>query len=163
MKVVVADSSPVNYLVLIGQIEILQQLYSGILLPSAVFYELTAPAAPRPVSDWVRKHPSWVKIQETVPELSIFSKLDPFDLDAGEKAALALALDARDALLLIDEAMGRSAAARLGIAHTGTLGILLDAARANLLDLRAAMEALKTTSFRMTQALADRVIAASLR
>jgi predicted nucleic acid-binding protein len=44
--VIVADTSPVNYLVLIDKIGILPLLYTRVLIPPAVFDELTHPAAP---------------------------------------------------------------------------------------------------------------------
>ena len=46
--VVVADTSPINYLVLIARIELLKQLYARILIPPAVLAELKHPAAPKP-------------------------------------------------------------------------------------------------------------------
>ena len=49
--VVVADTSPINYLVLIARIEILKQLYARILIPPAVLAELKHPAAPKAVRD----------------------------------------------------------------------------------------------------------------
>jgi hypothetical protein len=53
--IVVADTSPINYLVLIGQIEILPRLYTRITIPSAVLKELKHPVAPEPVRDWSAK------------------------------------------------------------------------------------------------------------
>ncbi|MGA2599574.1 MAG: hypothetical protein ABSH09_21580 [Bryobacteraceae bacterium] len=49
--VVVADTSPINYLVPIAQIDLLHRLYTRILIPPAVLAELKHPAAPRPVRD----------------------------------------------------------------------------------------------------------------
>ena len=45
-------------------------------------------------------------------------------LDAGEASCLAAVAAAPDALLLIDERLGRSEARRLGIAYMGTAGVL---------------------------------------
>lgn len=42
MKVVVADTSPLNYLVLIGQVDVLSQLYGEVLIPDIVAQELCA-------------------------------------------------------------------------------------------------------------------------
>ena len=50
--VVVADTSPINYLVLIGQIHLLIRLYTRILIPPAVLAELKNPLSPKPVRDW---------------------------------------------------------------------------------------------------------------
>jgi len=48
--VVVADTSPINYLVLIEQIDLLTRLYTRILIPPAVLAELKHPLAPKPVA-----------------------------------------------------------------------------------------------------------------
>jgi len=50
--VVVADTSPINYFVLIGQIDLLEKLYSRILIPPAVLAELNHLLAPSPVRNW---------------------------------------------------------------------------------------------------------------
>ena len=50
--VVVADTSPINYLVLITQIDLLKELYTRVLIPPAVLAELKHPAAPKSVRDW---------------------------------------------------------------------------------------------------------------
>jgi len=39
MTVVIADTSPLNYLVLIGQIELLRRLYGKVLIPTEVLAE----------------------------------------------------------------------------------------------------------------------------
>ncbi len=60
--IVVADTSPINYLVLIEQIGILPSQYTRVLIPPAVFDELTHPAAPNMVRDWTQNHPAWLEI-----------------------------------------------------------------------------------------------------
>ena len=49
------------------------------------------------------------------------------DLGRGEAAVLALALESQNAVVSLDDAVGRRAAELLGIRMTGTLGLLLDA------------------------------------
>jgi len=44
MKVVVADTSPVNYLVLIDCIDVLRRLYARVVIPDEVLSELTSAA-----------------------------------------------------------------------------------------------------------------------
>ena len=58
MRVVIADTSPINYLVLIGEITILPRPYGQILIPAEVLAELSDPGAPPEVSQWVRLHPT---------------------------------------------------------------------------------------------------------
>ena len=56
--VVVADTSPINYLILIGKIDLLSQLYKHILVPPAVLAELKHSFAPKPVHDWTVNAPA---------------------------------------------------------------------------------------------------------
>jgi predicted nucleic acid-binding protein len=62
MKVVVADTSPINYLILIGCIDLLRDLYTRIAIPIPVWNELMAPGAPSRVAKWIRDQPAWVDI-----------------------------------------------------------------------------------------------------
>jgi len=120
MTVVVADSSPLNYLTLIGSIGVLQQLYGRILVPRQVVEELTDPAAPHEVRNWARTLPEWVDVRSIPPsDDPALSHLDP-----GEQSAIVLAQSEAGALLLIDDAAGRLEASRRGIQNTGTLGVI---------------------------------------
>jgi predicted nucleic acid-binding protein len=51
--------------------------------------------------------------------------VDGFELGPGERAALALALEISESLVLLDDAAARAAAKQLGLPTTGTLGVLL--------------------------------------
>jgi predicted nucleic acid-binding protein len=121
MTVVVADTSPLNYLVLIGQIEILQVLYGTVLLPSEVLAELADSGAPSEVSAWIRTQPEWIRVRTAQADQN-----DPAlqQIDPGERAAILLAQEEPDVLLLIDDAAGRAEADRRHIPNTGTLGVL---------------------------------------
>lgn len=90
------------------------------------------------------------------------------DLDAGELAAIRLALSEHDSLLLIDEAAGRTVASRLGVANTGTLGIqtlgvLSAGSREGLVDLKVSLQGLQSTNFRINQSLIDKLLADALQ
>jgi predicted nucleic acid-binding protein len=78
--------------------------------------------------------------------------------DPGERAAILLAREEGDVLLLIDDAAGRSEAKRYGIPSTGTLGILRAAAVRQLLHLPTALKRLATTNFRVSQNLLDELL-----
>jgi predicted nucleic acid-binding protein len=142
--VVVADTSPVNYLILIGQIEILHRLYTRILIPPAVLDELKHRVAPEPVQNWAAQPPHWL---EVVTPKSSFSAAQ---LDRGESEAIALAIEMQADVLLIDEQAGRQEAARRGLKVAGTLSVLDEADRAGLADFDAAVARLRQTSFRIS-------------
>ena len=107
--VVVADTSPINYLVLIGQIDLLIRLYTRILIPPAVLAELKHPLAPKPVRDWACDTPKWLEV------LSPKDSLTLAQLDLGETEAIALATEMHAEVLLIDEQAGRQEAVRRGL------------------------------------------------
>src|ERR1039458_9710793 len=153
MKVVIADTSPINYLVLIDCVSLLRSLYARIVIPVEVFAELTAPGAPPQVASWLRSQPDWVEVRPAPPGDTPQLAAHEADLDGGELAAIRLALMERDSLLLIDEAAGRGVASRLGIANTGTLGVLVAGAREGLVDLRTSLDRLRSTNFRVSQSL----------
>jgi predicted nucleic acid-binding protein len=119
MTVVIADSSPLNYLALIGSVEVLHRLYGVVVVPRQVISELLHVAAPHDVRRWASNLPDWIDVREAV-----ISDDDMPHLDAGERAAIALAQSEPDILLLIDETAGRIEASRRGIRNTGTLGVL---------------------------------------
>jgi len=64
MRLVIADTGPINYLVLIGNIGLLPILFENVILPSAVEAELTDPDAPPAVRNWIAHPPAWLDIHE---------------------------------------------------------------------------------------------------
>ena len=73
----------------------------------------------------------------------------------GETEAIALALELRADLLLMDDRRGVKAARRHGIDVTGTLGVLGLAGKHGLVNLVEAFDLIKTASFRYPQAVMD--------
>ena len=106
MRLVVADTSPLRYLVQIDQIELLPRLFDKIFIPSVVCDELRHPSAPESVRNWMRSRPDWL-------EVSVVSPSDDPSLgalDEGEKSAIALGLSLSADLILIDDRQGAAAA-----------------------------------------------------
>jgi predicted nucleic acid-binding protein len=147
--IVVADTSPVNYLILIDQIHVLQALFGQVVIPGAVHAELVAPRTPQPVRLWAQSPPDWLEIRTPSSPLPNFAP----KLGRGEVEAIALAEELTAQTLIIDETAGRREAERRGLVVIGTLGILRNAHSAGLLDLHGAVDRLLTTSFRADPAL----------
>ena len=59
--IVVADSGPLRYLVLIGAIHALPGLYERVLIPQTVAIELQDAKTPAAVSAWIAQPPSWLE------------------------------------------------------------------------------------------------------
>jgi len=79
-------------------------------------------------------------------------------LDAGEQAAIALAVAIKADLVLMDDRAGVMAAREMRLRATGALGVLDLAARRGLVDLAAAFTRLKTTGFYYRQGLLDALL-----
>ncbi|MEZ5366851.1 MAG: hypothetical protein R2748_32055 [Bryobacterales bacterium] len=140
--IVVADTSPINYLILIGSVDVLPSLYGEILSPPAVIRELSADASPPAVRAFIADPPQWFSSRDSV------APLDPSGaLDDGEQEAIHLAREIGADLLLMDDAAGRSAASVFGLRVVGVVGVLVAGGRRNLLDFEAAFSALEGTSF----------------
>lgn len=149
MTVVVADTGPLNYLAWIEAAEILPKLYGRILIPLAVWEELSHPKTPQIVRNWLAIAPTWLEVA------SLKQTVDPAlaHLGRGEQEAITLSLERHAGLLLIDERDGTRAASQHGLTVTGTLGALDQAAARKWIDLSTAFAKLEQTSFRCPRAL----------
>lgn len=141
--IVVADTSPINYLVLIEEIEILPKMYGKVVIPHAVQEELLRPVAPEMVRKWIAAAPAWLQVRTPTwaPDSSLAN------VDPGERDAILLATELTADQIIVDDREGRKLAEQRGIPVIGTLGVLKQAAALGLLDLRAAVGSLQTTSF----------------
>ena len=155
MSIVVADTGPINYLVLIGHIDVLPTLFGKVFLPPAVRDELTDPNAPQEVQDWLASLPAWVEVRTPTPTNDAALEA----LDQGESAAIALAIQLHADLLLMDDRRGVMAARTMGLRAAGTLAVLGLAGRQSLLDLRGALNRLRRTTFRYRQEIMDQFLA----
>ena len=144
--IVVADTSPLNYLIQIQRISLLENLYEHVYLPQAVAEEMKHDRAPLAVRQWVTDLPSWVTVVRPA------STMDPrlLDLDSGEREAIVLVSELNAELLLVDDQPARIEAQRRGIRILGTLGILRDAANKGHLDFEESLSELLRLGFRVT-------------
>ena len=148
--VVVADTTPLNYLILIDQIEVLRELFGKVMIPEAVLAELRHPKAPSAITHWLMRLPEWLTVEKV-------ERLDQtIQLGHGENEAISLAVERRISIVLMDERRGRSAAEARGLLAVGTLNILDLADERGLLDGVAMLEALRQTTFRADSELLDR-------
>jgi predicted nucleic acid-binding protein len=148
--IVVADSGPLHYLILLDQTELLHRFYGQVIIPEAVDRELTSGKTPQPVREWLSNPPAWLRVQAVS---SSQLELVTADLDLGEREAIALAHLLRADLLLIDEISGRAEAHRRSLRVTGTLGILRTAAEQELIDVPEVLTHLRDTSFYVSEDL----------
>jgi len=146
---VVADTSPICYLTLIGCLDVLPALFGRVEIPAAVASELGSADAPPPVSQLMARTPDWLSVHTVASSADAnLSRLHP-----GEREAILLAERLGADLVVLDEKAARRVAAARGLRVTGTLGILKEAAERGLVDLPAAVERLRRTNFRASPRL----------
>ncbi len=108
--ILIADTSPLNYLVQIDQVDIVERLYSHVIIPDGVYRELTAPQTHQKVRALLLAQPEWLEVR------LLAGPLDPTlqYLGPGEQEAIQLAEQLRADAILIDDKQGRGSQAESG-------------------------------------------------
>ena len=146
-SLIVSDTSPLNYLVLIGAVDLLPKLVSAVLIPPAVAAELADQRTPATVRQWLSTSPPWLQI--IAPR-----SVDPsLQLDRGEAEAISLATERGIRGILIDERKGFRVAKSKGLEPLGLLAILEVSAMRGFFDFGTAVARLRTTTFHFSERL----------
>jgi predicted nucleic acid-binding protein len=132
--IVVSDTSPINYLVLIELQDLLPKLFDRTLIPQAVHRELQSDVAPDAIKRFLAEAPDWLEVRPS-PEADATLQ----QLDSGEREVIALALSTTADSVLLDERKGRQAARERGLRVSGTLGVIRLAADQGLITLADAL------------------------
>jgi predicted nucleic acid-binding protein len=157
MTIVVSDTSPLNYLVRIGHVEILPRLFHSIHTTPSVIAELRHRRSPEVVREWVKNLPSWLVVRS--PRLT-----NSFPtLGAGESDALSLAVEMRADLIFLDDLAARVVAEARGIPAAGTLGLLAQAHVRGWIEFEDALSRLRATNYRISDDAVERVRTLVLR
>jgi len=136
---VVSNTSAIVNLAVVGQLDLLRQLYGEVILPEAVGRELAAMRPPSTL-EGVRAC-EWIQIT-AVSDRGVVESL-MMQLHTGEAEAIGLALEKRADLLLMDERRGRRIASGLGLKCVGLLGVIVEAKSKGLIPaVRPLLEAL---------------------
>lgn len=151
---VVANTSPLRYLIASGQVGLVAKLFGTVLIPRAVERELLDPHAPPPLRQWMTQRPAWLETRDVHlrPDSELTSELDP-----GEREAIQLALELRAELLIMDDRRGRQMATARGLTVIGALGMLRESYRQRLIENPLELTAqLRSNGFRVSRALMRR-------
>lgn len=130
--IIVSDTSPIINLAAIGHLQLLPDLFVEVILPQAVYHEITISGAGEPGAQEIM-NASWVKVVGTTNQVLLPKLLH--ELDPGEAEAIVLALDLHADYILMDEAAGRNIAISYNLQPLGVLGILLRAKQKQLIPL----------------------------
>jgi predicted nucleic acid-binding protein len=152
--IVVADASPLRYLILIEHTHVLPALYGAVIAPPAVIAELARERTPQIVKHWLSEKPDWLHVQ--APQQTVGSTR--LDLGEGERDAIELAVELAADALLVDDRDARREAQRLGVPVVGTLRILADGSEHGFADLRVAFARLRQTNFRASEHLLNQLL-----
>lgn len=146
MPDLICDTSPIQYLHQLGLLQILPALGERVLVPPAVVDEL-AVGRSLGVNLPDVEGLDWVTVRPPISEvaLPLVTHLGP-----GETEVLMLALEMREAVVVLDDALARQTAETLDLHFTGTLGLLLNAKRVGLIaEVRPWLDQLNALQFRL--------------
>jgi predicted nucleic acid-binding protein len=153
--IVISDTGPLHYLVLIECLDILPALYGQILVPRVVVStELADAATPESLKIVFRTPPSWlVTVEAPIAIHPLVAKLG-----IGEAHAISLALQWHADLLLCDDLAARKKAVQAGLSIKGTLALIHEAASRGLIDFdQAIIQLTQQTNFRYSPGLIEDV------
>jgi predicted nucleic acid-binding protein len=153
--IAVSDTSPLSYLVLVGEGDLLGALFEEVWIPPAVADELTRPSTPQAVASWLEARPAWLRLAEA-PDTSSLPATPR--LHRGEAEVIALGMSLDPDFLLLDDRAARRVARDLGLPLMGTLAILDVGARRGHVDLPSVLARLATTNFRASPELLRRLL-----
>jgi len=145
--IVVADTTPLRYLVAIDEQHVLPKLFGKIHVPPEVVeVELQAGKTPEVVRRWAQSPPDWIMV---AAPLELDDALAA-TLHRGEIAAISLAQQLQAGLLLMDDWNARKVAKERGFRLAGTLAVLEEAAVRNLVDIERTLATLQQTNYYAT-------------
>jgi predicted nucleic acid-binding protein len=144
VDLVVSDTSPLLNLALIGRLDLVERQFETVMAPERVWEELVA--GEDGVETIEKFRDRGVLQVEAVAETELYVEFRR-ELDVGEAAALAYAVEADADLVLFDEREARQAARRHDVPITGAIGVLLRSAGDGDVDVREELDALREAGF----------------
>lgn len=153
--IVVSDTTPIISLIKINRLDLLEKLFQEVLIPDAVYRELTTNQSFSAEAEEVKKA-KFLKVLPVQNKQSIQILQAVSGLDDGESEAIVLADEKQSDVLIIDERRGRKVAQQLGITITGTVGILVQANDEGMLskaDAKTCLNFLKQSNIRLSENL----------
>ncbi len=122
--IIISDTSPISGLLIIDRLHILEDLYEEVIILEAVYEELSV--LNRFGFDTSKLDDAhWISFRNPLDPTVVSELME--ELDRGESAAIALAIELHADSVIIDEKKGREIALKLGLEIIGLIGILLAA------------------------------------
>ncbi len=153
MRKVIVNSTPIIGLADIGRLDLLRQVYGGIVIPQAVYDEIISPN----VKKQVEESRSWITVEQIRDDSQ--KRMYRARLHAGEVEVMILAQEQNAELVILDDNAAKKTAKFLGLNVTGTLGVLLRAKREGYIEAVAPlMEALARDHFFIDEKVRNMVL-----
>lgn len=158
--IVISDTTPIISLLKANHLELLQRLYGNVLIPKAVYRELTE----NPIYSEEAKSIKMLDFLKMVPienAKSVNVLRSVTGLDAGESEALIMYDEQNADLLLMDEHKGRRVAKQLNVKYIGTAGILMLAYDKGLIqssDVKLCLDMMLDSGIRLDEKLCNIVL-----
>lgn len=124
--IVVSDTTPLISLLKINRLDLLKKMFGEVLIPQAVFNELTVDERFQLEADQIKRE-TFIAVKSVKNPASASILKRATGLDQGESEAIVLTDELKADLLLMDEAKGRNVSNQMGIKIMGTIGILIAA------------------------------------
>lgn len=153
--IIVSDTTPLISLMKVSKLNVLKSLFGKVIIPDAVYRELTANERFSEEAELIRNC-DFIEIISVNDRLSVVSLQLKSGLDLGETEAIICAEENKAETILMDEAAGRRMAKSLGLNIMGTIGILLSAYEDSVLsaeEVREALNRLRTSNRHISENL----------
>ena len=157
---IISDTTPIISLIKINRLDLLEKLFEEVLIPEAVYRELTTNALFENEAKIV-KTSSFLKTSSVQNRKSLQLLQAVSGLDDGESEAIILADELKSDVLIMDERKGRKVAEKLGIKITGTVGVLLQSYSENTIssdEIKTYLDQLKNSNIRLSESLIQKAL-----
>ena len=152
--IVVSDASPLISLAILDKLDILDQIFNEIVIPTAVYNEITQKNKPHLQA---LKNFTTNRVKQVQNRLAV--QLLQRELDIGESEAIVLAKENNISDILIDEYKGRKIAKANGLSPIGTLGVLIQAKKKGTIKaVKPELDNLVANHRKISQKLYDKAL-----
>lgn len=123
--IIISDTTPLITLMKLNQLVLLKRLFKEIVIPNAVYDELTTSPEYQNEAKVIRDA-TFIKTAKVYSVEEVRSLMHDDNLDIGESEAIVLYKEKSASLLLMDERRGRKVAQSKGINVMGTTGLIVN-------------------------------------
>ena len=158
--IVVSDTTPLIALLKASQLDLLQRMFGKILIPRAVFNELTSNVIFQDEAETIRTS-AFIEVVTVRDSKTVDVLRRATGLDLGESEAIVYAESSMADILLMDERKGRLVASSMGLPVMGSIGVLREAHAAGIIsadELRGAIDTMQEAGIRLSERLIRSVL-----